>query len=1127
MDNCISPVSLEELLKEKEIPSWQVLMDGAKPNPNEEIVDAPQGMKLVLLIGQSNMAGRGKPGEGEIIAPIERAFTLNRDCKWVKARSPLHFDRDFAGVGPAEEFVRRYVADNPNETVGIVPCAVGGSLFLTWASHGEGIIGQNYRNAIRRAKAAAKNGEFIAVLWHQGESDGSNFSLEQLQGYYPQEFTQMVKALRAELGNEELPIIVGELGTFWKETAAKMNPIINSFAKTIPSCAVASASGLEHFDNLHFTFKSANELGRRYYEAFLANAQRAAGNESPILYGDGVHDDTMAIQAMLDSGISSVYLPPPRAYYIISKSLQLSSRQELRLDRFTRIKLAPYSNQPMIVNRSWDRGDVDVAVTGGIWDYDNTSQGMNGAFISNGIHQDGTERPKSFVREYHLGCIFRFENVSRLHVNGVIFRNPTTYSCQLTRVNHFSISDITFDFDTWNPKPLNMDGIHLDGGCHHGRISNLRGTAFDDMVALNANDGICSNFEGPISDIDIDGLYADYTHRGVRILSTDPSSSIKRISIRNIHIATYRNLVAITHFYPNRPGRGRFDSITIRDCSGTCAPEPERLHKSNFKWPLIWVEKGSDVGQLIIDNVYREEVYDSTVPTIGIEKGAAIDKLIIRDCSQRNCTEGAMTFLDNQGDVNELVIDDVKESSPLQVSLRRIGKVTPRKANEIEASNWTLGCEVLDRDFADFEEYKQYINPLGIKTIRLQGGWAKCEKVKGVYDFAWLDKIVDYAIGEGLNVLLETGYGNPLYEGGGGADLAGGFPTSAEGLAAWDNWVDAYSKHFNGRVRDWAMWNEPDIGSPKKTPEEIAAFNVRTARIIKGNIPSSRLAGLSLAYNSPIFFEECLKAMGEDVKLFDWFIYHGYAEAPEASYLNVEMLKTILARYNPNAKMRQGENGCPSEMAKRFALGGIPWSEYSQAKWDMRRMLGDLGHDVESSVFTICDFNHIGREMNLKGLLRADEDKKVISVKRAYYAVQNVASIFDNTLSRVADMRVSTTDLTLALYEYEKSNGTPLYLFWSFADGTHKTTQEEREEIPGAGIFIANPARPSDSFNTRPIVLKTTARPLDNPVWVDLLTGAIYEFPKENIITGEGYTRYINIPAYDSPCILTDRAMLL
>jgi len=65
--------------------------------------------------------------------------------------------------------------------------------------------------------------------------------------------------------------------------------------------------------------------------------------------------------------------------------------------------------------------------------------------------------------------------------------------------------------------------------------------------------------------------------------------------------------------------------------------------------------------------------------------------------------------------------------------------------------------------------------PLGIKTIRLQGGWAKTEKVKGSYDFAWLDAIIDDARGRGLNILLETDYGNPIYAGGGGWDLRADF----------------------------------------------------------------------------------------------------------------------------------------------------------------------------------------------------------------------------------------------------------------------------------------------------------------------------------------------------------------
>ena len=452
--------------------------------------------------------------------------------------------------------------------------------------------------------------------------------------------------------------------------------------------------------------------------------------------------------------------------------------------------------------------------------------------------------------------------------------------------------------------------------------------------------------------------------------------------------------------------------------------------------------------------------------------------------------------------------------TPLHIDLPRIGTILPRSVAEVGPSNWTIGCETLDRDFADFEKYKSFLAPLGIQTIRLQGGWAKCERAKGEYDFAWLDQIIDYARAQGLNILLETGYGNPIYEGGGGFDLAGGFPTSPEALAAWDAWVEAITRHFAGRVRDWAMWNEPDIGEPKKTPEQIAAINARTARIVKRNIPDARIAGLSLSRNSPEFLEQCLRALGPDIGLFHWFIYHGYANAPEASYANVEAQKAVVARLAPHARLRQGENGCPSELATRFALSGVPWSEFSQAKWNMRRMLGDLGHDVESSVFTICDFNHKGREMNLKGLLRADEEHNVIAVKRAYYAIQNVASVFHGALSRVTDSGFGTTDWTLSTYEYRRPDRKRIFAFWTHA---------EKANADGTPEYL----RPGDSFETRPAVFRDAGgAPLADPVWVDLLTGRVHAFPRENVIISAGSVRYLDVPVYDSPCLLAERGAI-
>jgi hypothetical protein len=447
-----------------------------------------------------------------------------------------------------------------------------------------------------------------------------------------------------------------------------------------------------------------------------------------------------------------------------------------------------------------------------------------------------------------------------------------------------------------------------------------------------------------------------------------------------------------------------------------------------------------------------------------------------------------------------------RAQTPLDPGLKQIGTIKPRAATEIAGSNWTLGCETLDRDFADYQQYKEYLVPLGIKTIRLQGGWAKTEKVKGTYNFTWLDTLIDDARGRGLNILLETDYGNPAYPGGGGFDLAGGFPTSPEALAAWDRWVEAMATRYKGKVRDWAMWNEPDINKQHK-PTDIAAFNIRTAEIIKRVIPDARIAGLSLASSSPKLFEDCLKALAEKgkVDLFHWFIYHGYAFNPDSSYANVEELKATLAKYSQTAKMRQGENGAPSEKTTRFALPNHPWTEFSQAKWDLRRMLGDLGHDVESAVFTICDFNHTGREINRKGLLWATADKKVERIKLAYYAVQNVVSVFDNSLERVKEPVVAVM----------------------YARNTAKFVYRNRQTGQHLIALWDNSGTPDDAFVTRPAQVVVQGLSLKEPVWVDLVSGRIYEIPSNRIASTSGFTIFKDVPLYDAPVLIAEKALVL
>ena len=314
------------------------------------------------------------------------------------------------------------------------------------------------------------------------------------------------------------------------------------------------------------------------------------------------------------------------------------------------------------------------------------------------------------------------------------------------------------------------------------------------------------------------------------------------------------------------------------------------------------------------------------------------------------------------------------------------------------------------------------------------------------------------------------------------------------------------AKRYKGKVRDWAMWNEPDINKAHK-PADIARFNIRTAEIVKRVIPDARIAGLSLASTSPKLFEQCLQALAAQgkVDLFHWFIYHGYEYNPGKSYANVEQLKETLAKYSKTAKMRQGENGCPSETATRFALSKHPWTEVSQAKWDLRRMLGDLGHDVESSVFTICDFNHTGREINRKGLLHATPDKRVDKIKLAYYAVQNVTAIFDNTLARVTgDVATVACGGKADCFVYENpATKRQLVAFWD-----------------GGGT-------PSNSFATASATITVTACSIKEPVWVDLVSGAIYAFPAERVTREGGAAVFKDVPIYDAPALLAEKALVV
>ena len=222
-------------------------------------------MDVFLLMGQSNMAGRGLLEDVEAIRDERiRAF---RDRRWSAAREPLHDDRPGAGVGLAMSFARRVLAAGACGEAGLVPCAVGSTPLQRWLPGAD-----LYQRAVSLAREAAREGTVKAVLWHQGEQDSR---AEADASGYCRRFVGMVQALRAELDAPALPVVAGELGEFLSQRPEfthfrTVNAELRKASETLSACACASSRGLiDKGDSLHFDAPSLRRFGERYAEAYL------------------------------------------------------------------------------------------------------------------------------------------------------------------------------------------------------------------------------------------------------------------------------------------------------------------------------------------------------------------------------------------------------------------------------------------------------------------------------------------------------------------------------------------------------------------------------------------------------------------------------------------------------------------------------------------------------------------------------------------------------------------------------------------------------------------------------------------------------------------------------------------
>lgn len=263
-------------------PSTPAARPDAQPVDISKLPDGVKRLDLFLLMGQSNMKGRGIVPADQKLNPRIVSMQMKND-KWVVASDPLHTDgrvdrldgSSNAGVGPGLSFAQALAAHEPDVMIGLIPCAVGGSKVAQWQKGGKRSL---YDEALHRAKLALEQGppgktRICGALWLQGESD----TKENLYTKYPTEFLKVVDTLRADLGLPELPFIACTIGSFIEGKGPyphvkEINAILLDLPNQRPRTACVDARDLTGNigDNLHYNTESQTAIGPRYAEKYLA-----------------------------------------------------------------------------------------------------------------------------------------------------------------------------------------------------------------------------------------------------------------------------------------------------------------------------------------------------------------------------------------------------------------------------------------------------------------------------------------------------------------------------------------------------------------------------------------------------------------------------------------------------------------------------------------------------------------------------------------------------------------------------------------------------------------------------------------------------------------------------------------
>lgn len=302
-------------------------------------------------------------------------------------------------------------------------------------------------------------------------------------------------------------------------------------------------------------------------------------------------------------------------------------------------------------------------------------------------------------------------------------------------------------------------------------------------------------------------------------------------------------------------------------------------------------------------------------------------------------------------------------------------------------------------------------------------GWTDLHTGPGTFNWAPLDNLVNDSVNHGVELVYTFGYVPRWASSNPDGDCSGASPGScyAPSLTAWREFVNAITTRYQGRIKYWELWNEPDAGNFWKGSHQQMADMVKQAYPIIKNIGGIVLSPAPQGMNAHNWLDAHFAAAGTGNA--DIVAFHGYVHgAPETLQTLVNNIRSV-----------QNKHGIGTRPLwdTEHSWGNTSWpmgaDEDQQAAWLARYLPISFSLGIERSIW-------YGWEHFDWGTLYDRTTKRVLKPGIAYGEVHKW----------MAGARFSPCEANAGLYQCKlsRNNGYEGVIVWHASGSTQVTVPQ-------------------------------------------------------------------------------------